>query len=86
MALGAQPRQVVRLIARRVAVRRAVGFLTGIVLTTRWASAFPIGRADVTATDPQSLLAVAALLTIVALAACFVPAGDAARPRGGDQA
>ncbi len=79
MAFGAQPRHVMRLIARRVALQLAVGFLTGIVLTKLWESTFPSGRADVTATDPQSLLAVAALVTIVALVACVVPARRAMR-------
>ncbi|MGH9373318.1 MAG: FtsX-like permease family protein, partial [Vicinamibacterales bacterium] len=79
MALGAQPRQIVRLIARRVAAHVAIGFLAGIALTKLWDSTFSSGRADVTATDPQSLLAVAGILTVMAAIACFVPARRATR-------
>jgi putative ABC transport system permease protein len=79
MALGARPRQIVRLIAARVAAQVAVGFVAGIVLTRLWDSIFSSGRADVTATDPRSLLGVAVILTGMASIACFVPARRATR-------
>jgi putative ABC transport system permease protein len=79
MALGARPRQIVRLIARRVAGQVAVGFLAGVALTRLWASAFSSGQADVTATDPLSLLGVAAILLVMTTIACFVPARRATR-------
>jgi len=79
MALGAQPGQVVRLIARRVAMQLTIGFLAGIACTKLWDANFGSGRAGVTASDPQSLLVVAAILAVLAMAACIVPARRATR-------
>jgi putative ABC transport system permease protein len=73
MALGARPRQVMRVIVRRVAGQVAFGFGTGIVCTKIWSSMFSSGRDDVSLTDPASLLIVAAILSVVAALACFVP-------------
>ena len=79
MALGAQPRQVVRLIARRVAIQLAIGFLAGIVCTKIWDSVFGSGSEGVRASDPKSLLVVAGMLTVLAAVACVVPARRAIR-------
>ncbi|MGH9370985.1 MAG: FtsX-like permease family protein, partial [Vicinamibacterales bacterium] len=79
MALGAQPRHVVRLITRRVALQLGLGFMAGVACTRIWDWMFSSGRADVTATDPGSLIGVAAILTVVAMIACFLPARRATR-------
>jgi putative ABC transport system permease protein len=79
MALGAQPRQVIRLIARRVAMQLAIGFMAGIVCTKLWDWKFGSGSAGVTASDPQSLLVVALILVLLAMVACVVPARRAIR-------
>jgi putative ABC transport system permease protein len=79
MALGAQPRQVVRLIARRVAIQLAAGFLAGIACTRIWDSVFGSGSEGVRASDAKSLLVVAVMLTGLAALACVVPARRAIR-------
>jgi putative ABC transport system permease protein len=79
MALGARPRQVMRLIIRRAVFQLALGFVTGIVCTTLWDWMFSTGRPGVVATDPQSLLIIAATLTLLAVIACFVPVRRATR-------
>ena len=62
MALGAQPRHVTRLIARRVAMQLVIGFMAGIVCTKLWDANFGSGSDGVTASDPKSLLIVAGIL------------------------
>jgi putative ABC transport system permease protein len=79
MALGAQPRQVVFGIVRRVLVQLAFGFLAGIAGTIAWQRAFSSGRVDLTVTEPRSLAAIAATLAVAAFIACFVPARRATR-------
>ena len=79
MALGARPRQVVQLVARRVAVQLAIGFLAGMVCTKLWDWVFGSGSAGVTASDPKSLLVVAVMLAGLAVVACVVPARRAMR-------
>ncbi len=78
-ALGAQPSDIVRLVLRQVAAVVAGGIAIG------FAAAFALGRALTTilygidAHDATSFLAVAIVLTLVAAAACVVPARRAAR-------
>lgn len=79
MALGAQPRQVIRLIARRVAMQLAIGFMAGIVCTKLWDWIFASANPGVKATDPQTLLVVAGILAGLAVVACVVPARRAVR-------
>ena len=79
MALGAQPLQVVRLILRRAAIQLGVGFIAGVGCTVLWDRMFTTGRPEITATDPQSLLFVAIVLTISAAIACFIPVRRATR-------
>jgi ABC-type lipoprotein release transport system permease subunit len=62
-----------------MALQLAIGFATGVALTQVWGWMFSSGRTDVTATDPPSLLAVAAILTAIATLACVLPARRAAR-------
>jgi len=79
MALGAKPAEVVSLIlreeARTALAGVAIGALCALALT-RTIQALLFG---VSATDPLTLLSVAALLTVVTGVACFVPARRATR-------
>jgi predicted permease len=81
VALGAQRRDVLRLVLAGGARMALIGVATGLVaalgltrILTKYSLLF-----GVSATDPLTLLAVALLLTIVALAACYIPARRALR-------
>jgi ABC-type antimicrobial peptide transport system permease subunit len=67
------------MIVRRALVQLALGFGLGMVCTIGWSRMFASGRRAVHAADPQPLLAIAAILMLAALVACFVPARRAAR-------
>ena len=79
MALGAQTRDVLRLIVGQGMATALIGVVIGL------AGAFGLTRLmtsllfGVTATDPLTFVAIPLLLTGVALAACFVPARRAAK-------
>jgi predicted permease len=78
MALGAQPSDILRMVFREGFLIVAVGLILGI------AGALAAGRVvgsflTVSAQDPVTYVAVTGLLTIVALAACFIPARRAMR-------
>jgi putative ABC transport system permease protein len=79
MALGAQPRDIWRLIvgsgARLALTGIAIG-LAGALALTRLLSSLLF---EVRATDPITFAAVALLLAAVALLACYVPARRAMR-------
>ena len=89
MALGAPSRQVVWSIARGVSGLIGVGTGIGLVLSVlstlamRAASAPATGLGNITwyrpSVDPVALLTIAAVTTVVGLAAAFVPARRAAR-------
>ena len=78
MALGSSARAIFGLVIKEGVVLLGVGFAAGL------AGAFAIRRAiesqlyGVSGTDPRVLGGVAALLAIVALAACSLPARRAA--------
>jgi predicted permease len=79
MALGAQARDVLRLIVKQGIMLAAVGAVVGIgvaIGVTRYLTSFLY---DVHAADPLTIIAVAALLGIVAFAACYIPARRATR-------
>jgi putative ABC transport system permease protein len=79
MALGAKPAEVVRLILREEARTALAGVVIGALCAlalTRTIQALLFG---VSATDPVTLVSVAALLTAVTGVACFVPARRATR-------
>ena len=79
MALGAQPRDVLGLVLRRVAVVTAAGIVIGAavaLLVTRLLAALLYG---VKSGDPATLVSVAILLGVVALVAGFIPARRATR-------
>lgn len=79
MAVGARWHNVIRLVLLKAVGLIAVGAIVGIAAAlgvTRFLTSFLYG---VKAGDPITLLAVAALLVLVALAACYIPARRAAK-------
>jgi len=81
LALGAEPSNLLRSVlrdgARMVLVGVAAGLVAALGLTqllTRFSLLFGVG-----ATDPVTFAGVTVLLTLVALAACFLPARRATR-------
>jgi predicted permease len=79
MALGAQRKDVLRIVLTEGARMTAVGVCIGLaasLLLTRLLAKLLFG---VSATDPLTFLAVAVLLALVALAACYIPARRATR-------
>jgi len=93
MALGAQARDVLRMVIwqgmKLVLVGLAVGGLAGYGLKRLLASQYFDRRAwqrqmadqlyNVNGTDPATLIAIAVLLSLVALLACWLPARKAAQ-------
>ncbi|HKW90063.1 MAG TPA: ABC transporter permease [Candidatus Acidoferrales bacterium] len=79
MALGARQPDVLRLVVGQGIALAIVGAIIGIGLAlgvTRYLATFLFG---VSAMDPVTFVAVAVLLTLVALAACYIPARRAVR-------
>ncbi|HEU4993507.1 MAG TPA: ABC transporter permease [Gemmatimonadaceae bacterium] len=79
VVLGAAPAQVIALFLRRGAVQLGIGLVIGV------AGAFGVGRllqallVQTSPRDPLTLVSIVALLTIVAVVACIVPARRATR-------
>jgi putative ABC transport system permease protein len=79
MALGARPGEVTRMVMRQGVRLAAAGLVTGL------AGALAVTRAlssllyEVRPSDPLTLLLVSAVLSVVALAACAIPARRATR-------
>jgi ABC-type antimicrobial peptide transport system permease subunit len=79
MAIGAQPKDVRKLLLGQGAVLAIVGALAGIAAAagvTRYLGSLLYG---VKPGDPGTFIAVALLLVLVALAACHIPARRAMR-------
>jgi predicted permease len=79
LALGAQPRDILSLAFRPGLVLTAMGTIVGLgasIVVTRLMSSLLFG---VSASDPMTFAIVPALLGIVTLAACFIPARRATR-------
>jgi predicted permease len=79
LAIGADPRSLVRLVLGEGAMLAALGVVLGIggaIAVTRSLGSLLY---DVSPTDPTVLMALPLLLAAIALAACYVPARRAAR-------
>ena len=79
MALGAQERDVLRLVVKQGLTLAFVGAVAGIAVAlavTRYLTSMLYGDH---ANDPITIASVAALLCLVALAACYIPARRATR-------
>jgi putative ABC transport system permease protein len=79
MALGARPREILRLILGRGGKLAGIGIAVGLAASvglTRLMASLLYG---VGATDPLTFFGVAVLLTVVALAACYIPARRATK-------
>jgi predicted permease len=79
MALGAQPESVLKLVIRQGIVLAIVGAGVGIGVALGVMRYLTSMLYDVHANDPLTMIAVAVLLTFVALAACYIPARRAMR-------
>ncbi|MDE3154748.1 MAG: ABC transporter permease [Acidobacteriota bacterium] len=79
IALGASPRQVLKLVVRGGLLSTAAGLAIGFVLSAAAGTALRGLLYGVTATDTRTYLAVFVLLATVSLAACYWPARRAAR-------
>jgi predicted permease len=78
MALGAQPMDILKMIFRQGLFIVAIGLTLGIVMALGAARLFGSFLA-VSPTDPVTYIVVSAILMIVALAACYIPARRAMR-------
>ncbi|MGC1106784.1 MAG: ABC transporter permease [Candidatus Acidiferrales bacterium] len=74
MALGAQRSDALKLVMGHGAKLTAIGLAIGIAAALGLTQLLAASLYGVTATDPATYIAVAVLLAIVALAACYVPA------------
>ena len=79
MALGAEPRRVAKRIVEEGARLALIGIALGIVASLVLARLIANFLFGVTATDPSTFCGVSILLTLVALAACYIPARRAAK-------
>ena len=79
MALGASPGRVMKMVVRQALTLTFVGIIIGV------AGAFAVTRSlasqlyQVTASDPATFIGVAVAFTLVAVAACYIPARRAMR-------
>jgi putative ABC transport system permease protein len=79
LAIGADPRALVRLVLGEGAVLAVVGVVLGIIGAVAATRSLASLLYDVSPTDPAVLLGVPLLLAGIALAACYIPARRAAR-------
>jgi len=79
MALGAQHTDVLRMVILQGGKLILLGVAIGIAGALGLTQLLAASLFGVTATDPMTYVAVAALLVIVALAACYIPARRAAK-------
>jgi len=79
MALGAQQREVLSLVVGQGIVLAIVGTAVGIGVALGMTRYLASMLYDVHANDPLTMIGVAVLLAIVALAACYIPARRATR-------
>ncbi len=79
MAVGAQRREVTRMIVRQGMLLVAAGLGIGLVLAGSFGRAFRSLLFEVSPADPMVLAGIAALLGVVSLIACWLPARRAAK-------
>ena len=79
LALGAEPRQVLRWIAGRGIRLAVIGIGIGLPLAFVLARLMASLMFGVSATDPLIFTAIPALLAVVAVAACYLPSRRATR-------
>jgi len=79
MALGAQPRDVVRLIVRQGMIQLAIGLLLGVGLAYLLGGALKMILFEVSAVDPLVYGGTVAVLVLAATAASLIPARRATR-------
>jgi len=79
MALGAQGRDVVRLIFSQGAWQIGIGLTLGLALAAGVAQLMTVILFDVQPRDPAIFASVVAVLAVAGLAACLVPARRATR-------
>jgi predicted permease len=79
LALGAQPRQVSWLVLRGALQQLAIGL--GLGLLGGWGATFALRSlvVSISATDPVTFVAISAIICLVTLAACAIPARRATR-------
>jgi predicted permease len=79
MALGAQVNDVFKLVVKQGMTLTLTGVLVGLIIAIGLTRLLRNLLFDVSATDPLTYIAIAALLILVALAACLVPARRATK-------
>ena len=79
MALGAQASDVLRPVLGQGAKLAGIGIFAGALASLALSRLLARLLFGVSATDPTTFLEVALLLTLVALAACYIPARRASR-------
>jgi putative ABC transport system permease protein len=79
LALGAERRDVFRLVLKQGMLPALTGVSVGMVAAFAFARVIKSLLFGVSATDPVTLFAIAAALTIVALLACWIPARRATK-------
>jgi len=79
MALGAQPQRVLHLVLRQGIALAIVGAAVGVGVALTVTRCLASMLYDVHPNDPLTMIAVAGLLALVALAACYIPARRAMR-------
>jgi putative ABC transport system permease protein len=79
IALGAQPREVLRLVLRQGLYLVGIGLAVGLLGSLALRSLIKGLLFNVQASDPATLISVAVVLIVVALLACWIPARRATK-------
>ena len=74
MALGARPKDVVRLILMQGLLLGLVGIFIGLLVSLALTRVLASQLYGVTSTDPMTFAGISILLLVVALIACSIPA------------